>query len=69
MTQRKWVLHENMGYAGTDSEDEIDLVDDWNYSEKEVEAMTDEEAEKMLSDEAWQAAIEKISAWAEKGEE
>ena len=66
MTQRKWVLHESMGYAGTDSSEKIDLVDDYNYTEKEVEEMTDEEAETMLSKDAWEGAVQKVDAWAEK---
>ena len=65
MAHRYWKLHESMGYAGTDSEEEIDLVDDWNYSEKEVENMTDEDAKKELETYAWETAIEKVSAWAE----
>jgi len=66
MTQRKWVLHESMGYVGTDSENEIDLVDDYGYTEKEVEEMTEQEANDMLDKEAWEQAIEKVDAWAEK---
>jgi len=65
MAHRYWKLHENMGYAGTDSEEEIDLVDYWGYSEEEVEEATDEYVREELSKNAWEAACEKVSAWAE----
>jgi len=65
MANRYWKVCENMGYAGTDSEEEIDLVDDWNYSEEEVEEMTNEDAQKELEDYAWETAIQKVSSWAE----
>ena len=65
MAHRYWKLHESMGYVGTDSEEEIDLVDDWGYSEEEVEEMADEYIAEELSQSAWEKACEKVSAWAE----
>ena len=64
MAHRYWTLHENMGYAGTDSEEEIDLVKFWGMEEEEIEEMTDEDVAEELSQSAWETACEKVSAWA-----
>lgn len=65
MAQRKWIAHNSMGYAGTDFEWEVDLVDDYSYTEEEVAKMSDSRAEKIVSQDAWQQAIDRIEAWAE----
>ena len=65
MAHRYWKLKENMGYAGTDSEEEIDLVKFWGNTEKEIEEMSEEEVQNQLDKDAWQQAIEKVDAYAE----
>ena len=65
MAHRYWKLKENMGYAGTDSEEEIDLVEFWGNTEKEIEEMSEEEVQNQLDKDAWQQAIEKVDAYAE----
>lgn len=65
MANRKWRMGFSMGYAGTRSEWEIDLVDDYNYTLEEVEIMSNDEVREMLSDDAYQQASEKIGAWSE----
>ena len=66
MAQRKWEYGYSMGYAGTDSKETIDLVTDWGYSEKEVEEMTDDEAQEIVTKSAYESAVEKIDYWAKK---
>lgn len=65
MANRYWTMHENMGYAGTDSQEEIDLLDYWGITEEELKEMTNAEVENKLTEEAWQQAVEKVEAWAE----
>ena len=49
MASRYWLAKWSSGYVGTNDEEAIDLVVDWSYEEKDVESMTDEEAEKINS--------------------
>jgi len=66
---RKWVAQWSMGYCGTDEYEEIDLIDDWGWSEEQVEETTDEEIQAELDEYAWEQAIEKVSAYAKPLEE
>ena len=65
MAHRYWKLHENMGYAGTSSTEEIDLVDHWGYPEEDLADLDDEYVREELSQFAWEQACDRISAWAE----
>ena len=68
MAQRYWTIHENMGYAGTDSEEEIDVLDRLNITEKELAEMSDSDVEKELCNMAWEDATQKIDVWVEPRE-
>ena len=68
MAQRYWTVHEDMGYAGTDSEEDVDALEWLGVTEKELEAMSDGEVEEELAKMAWDSAIEKVDAWAEPTE-
>ena len=63
MANRYWRMSENMGYAGTESSETIDLCDYLDIPEEEVEKMTNEFVEKYLNEEAWQSAIAKVETW------
>jgi len=65
MANRYWKMCENMGYAGTDTYETIDLCDYWGNTEEEVEEMTNEYVENELGNEAYQSACERVEAWAE----
>lgn len=65
MAKRYWIAKWNMGYVGTESEEEIDLHD-WHTPE-EVEKMTDDEAEEEVAEYAWETAKENIESWSEPG--
>ena len=65
MADRYWIMKEHMGYAGTDSEEEIDLCDWYSITPEEVAEMSQEEVQKDLDEAAWQQAIEKVDASAE----
>lgn len=69
MAKRKWIAKWSMGYVGTDTEEEIDLIDDWGYSEEQLAGMTDEEANAEVANYAHEQALEMIEAYAEEGEE
>ena len=69
MAQRLWTLHWSYGYAGTDSEDEVELCSYLGISEAEAESMTDAEAVEALSKECWEQAVEQVEAYAEPREE
>lgn len=64
MASRYWRLYEHMGYAGTDSEEYIDLCEWWGMSPEEVEEMDEGFVEAKLSDESFQNAIERVDAGA-----
>ena len=74
MTQRYWLACYNMGFAGTDREEEIDLYDyiPYNDDEKEMQAqledMSDDEAESIVADIAYEMALENIDYYAKKTE-
>jgi hypothetical protein len=65
MAKRYWLAKWSMGYVGTDSEEEIDLVDFFGLDEKEVEEMSDDEAREEIEKYAWESACEMVSSWAE----
>ena len=65
MANRYWRISENMGYAGTDSSETVDILDYWGITEEELEGMTDKEISATLSQDAWNAAVEKVEAYVE----
>lgn len=69
MAKRKWIAKWSMGYVGTDTEEEIDLIDDWGYSEEQLAEMTDDEAMEEVETYAHEQALGMIEAYAEPGEE
>jgi hypothetical protein len=64
-TKRKWTLQRSYGYAGTGSEEVIDLIDDWGYSEKQLAEATDDELDKEVNDYCWEQAIQQVESYAE----
>ena len=64
MASRYWVAKWTDGYAGSEDEEAIDLIVDWNYSKEEVEAMTDGEAGNIISDYAYEMAVVNCEGWA-----
>ena len=60
MADRKWKATTSMGYVGTDTTEELDLVDDLGYSEKEVVNMTNEDASSLIYDYAFEEAQQMI---------
>lgn len=65
MAKRYWTVHENMGYAGTDLEEEVDALDWLGISEEELAEMTDSDVQDQLVKYAWESAVEKVDVWAE----
>jgi len=63
--KRKWTAKWSMGFCGTDSEEEIDLIDDWGWSEEHLAGETDENIEQEVSEYAHQCAMEMVDAYAE----
>ena len=68
MATRYWKAKWNMFYADTDEEEDIDLLD-YFHSLEEVEAMSDEEAQNIVTEIAYEEASTMIEAWAEKAED
>lgn len=62
---RKVTFHYNTGYVGGKESETIDLIDDYNYSQEELDEMTDEEFEKTITDDARTWFEEKVE-WALK---
>ena len=67
MATRYWKACYNMGYAGTDTKEDIDLLDYFESMEY-VEALSDEEAQNIVTDIAYEEASTMIEAWAEKAD-
>jgi hypothetical protein len=65
MARRYWRMNESMGYAGTDSYQDVDAIDYFGISQEELDELGDEKIEEMLAKDAWENAIEKVEAWAE----
>ena len=65
MAHRYWKLKGNSGYAGTDFEEEIDLVKHWGVTAEEIEEMDEMDVKNKLDDEAWVMVIEKCEGYAE----
>ena len=63
-TNRKWKLEWSYGYVGTGSEEEIDLIDDWGWSEEQLAEATDEEIEREMSEYCWEQAIQQVDTCA-----
>ena len=66
MAHRNWKVCENMGYAGTDTCEEVDIVEWLGLTVEEAEEMTDDEAEDRLCKYQWEDAVQKVDVWAEK---
>lgn len=64
-TKRKWKMKWSYGYCGTDSEEVIDLIDDWGWSEEDLAKATDEYVEKEVNDACWEQAIEQVESYVE----
>lgn len=60
MVKRKWKVTTSMGYAGTDTTEEIDLVDYGLYTEEELDSLSDKDVIDQLYDDAFEYAKEKI---------
>lgn len=60
MVKRKWEIITSMGYVGTDTTEEIDLIDDGLYTEEELDSLSDEDVMDQLYDDAFECAKEKI---------
>lgn len=74
MAQRYWLACYNMGFVGTDKEQEIDLYDYIPYKDDEkemqaqLEAMSDDKAESIVANIAYELALENIDSYARKVE-
>jgi hypothetical protein len=68
-TKRKWKIQWSYGYAGTDNEQVIDLIDDHGWSEEQLADAADEEIHKELNDYSWEMAIEQVESYAEPVED
>jgi hypothetical protein len=64
-TQRKWKMQWSYGYCGTDSEETIDLIDDWGWSEEQLAKASDEEIYKEVNGYAWEQALQNVESYAE----
>ena len=60
MAKRKWEAITSMGYVGTDTREELDLVDDMGCTEEEVSKMSNEEASSIVYDWAFDEAQQMI---------
>ena len=60
MADRFCTLFESIGYAGTDSEEDVDVLDWLNITEKELAKMTNDEVEEELCEYGWEQATQKI---------
>ena len=67
MAKRYWKVKGDMGYAGTESVEEIDAHDE--FGEEQTEAMTDEEVATELENYMWDELSTKIDVFAEPDEE
>ena len=65
MADRYWRIGENMGYAGTESTDVIDLCEYMDMDEAAINNLSQEDVLEELSQDAWNRATERISSWAE----
>jgi len=66
---RKWKAEWSMGYCGTDDYEIIDLIDDWGWSEEQLEEATDEELESEVGEYAWEQAIQQVDSFAKPYDE
>lgn len=66
---RKWVACWSMGCCGTDEEEEIDLIDDWGWSEEQVEKASDGDIESEVGEYAWEQATQQIGSFAKPYDE
>ena len=69
MADRYWIIGENMGYAGTDSEDDVDVLNYLNITEIQLANMTNAEVEEELCKYAWEDAMQKVDVWATVNED
>ena len=68
MANRYWTAKWSMGYQGTDSEEDLDLVEFLGLTEEEVEAMSDDDAMEQVASYAWDDATQMIDSYAEPTE-
>lgn len=69
MAARYYRVGHSMGYAGTKSEETIDLCDLWGWTASEVEDADQDEVLADLHKDEWEQACEKIDTWAEPVDE
>lgn len=50
MSKYKYNFYVSTGYVGSKISEDIDLVDDWNHSEDELDAMSEEELEELVGE-------------------
>lgn len=65
MAERYWNIGYHMGYAGTKSEEKVDVCKFLGYTEEEVQEMENDELMDKLAQIAYEMACEKVDAWAE----
>jgi len=65
MAKRNWVMKWSYGYAGTNNQEAVDACDELGISEEQLESMTDEEVESMLTDICWEMAVQQVEAYVE----
>jgi len=65
MADRYWKIGWGYGFVGTDSEEEIDLVDFMGLSEDEIKEKSQESVQEELDKLAWEQAIEQVESWSE----
>jgi hypothetical protein len=63
-TKRKWRTHWSYGYCGTDTDEIIDLIDDWDWSEEQLEEASDEEIEQEMDEYARDEAMQQVEYFA-----
>jgi len=62
---RKWIVSQSYGSVGTDSSEEVDILDEFGWSEEDLEAMSDEEVQTEVDKYAWEMAIQSVESAAE----
>ena len=65
MAQRYWKACWNMGYPGTETKENIDLID-YVENQEDLDTLSDEEAEAIIVDIAYEKASNMIEVYVEK---
>ena len=61
----KWRISRCYGFAGTDSYEDVDIIEDNYITQEEFDNMTVEQIQEILTQDEWQAAVKQVEACAE----